>query len=90
MNGGVVDCVGVFSKGEFRDALAGYRFFRLADAARVFEDATKLEPDHVAEAEQRLEDAFSRVIPTMNSQEPRSNGRFQQTRGRPTPNVVGQ
>jgi hypothetical protein len=67
MNGGVVHCVGVFSKREFREALAGYRFFRLADAARVFEDATKLEPDHVAEAEQRLEDAFSRAIPTMNS-----------------------
>ena len=60
MNGGVAHALECLSPSETTAAIAGFNYFGLADAARVFEQA----PDESEAAEERLDRMYWSVIPS--------------------------
>lgn len=60
MNGGVVHAMGCLSKSELAAAIAGFNYFGLTAASRVFEQA----PDDSEETEERLNRMYWQAVPS--------------------------
>ncbi|WP_220433203.1 hypothetical protein [Cognatiluteimonas lumbrici] len=60
MNGGVTHALESLSQAEILAAVAGFEFFGLTDAARVFQQA----PGDSDEAENRLNQLYFAAVPT--------------------------
>lgn len=60
MNGGVVHALECMSQHEVAAAVAGFNYFGLAEAARVFQQL----PDGTDETEKRLNELYWAVVPS--------------------------
>ena len=60
MNGGVVHALECLSQPEIAAAVAGFNYFGLAEAARVFEQVT----DDSEETEERLDQLYRTAVPS--------------------------